>query len=77
MNATELPLPDFYDPAHAARWDHRPDQQALLGAAMRWRDAHRIAPAARRRPAITVPCGRIRRRPGADLPRRRTRAGRS
>jgi nicotinamidase-related amidase len=46
MNATELPLPEFYDPAHAARWDHRPDQQALLEAAMRWRDAHHIAPAA-------------------------------
>lgn len=41
----DLPVPDFYDPANAARWDHAPDQQALLEAADAWRRAHGIAPA--------------------------------
>lgn len=45
MKATELPVPEFYDPAHVARWDHRPDQQAVFEAAVRWRAAHAIAPA--------------------------------
>jgi nicotinamidase-related amidase len=45
MSADDLPVPAFYDPAHAARWDYRPDQQALLLEALRWRAAHRIAPA--------------------------------
>lgn len=42
----ELPLPDFYDPAHASRWEYAPDQQALSERALAWRDEHRLAPAA-------------------------------
>jgi nicotinamidase-related amidase len=45
-NHADLPVPAFYNPAHAARWDHAPDQQALLEAADAWRRAHGIAPAA-------------------------------
>jgi nicotinamidase-related amidase len=41
----DLPLPAFYDPAHAARWDYRPDQQALFDEAVRWRSSHSIPPA--------------------------------
>jgi nicotinamidase-related amidase len=41
----ELPPPPFHDPAHAGRWDHRPDAQGLLDAAVGWREAHRIPPA--------------------------------
>lgn len=46
MASSELPLPEFYDPSRAARWDYRPDQQALFEAALRWRGAHALAPAA-------------------------------
>jgi nicotinamidase-related amidase len=46
MSADELPVPAFYDPAHAARWDYRPDAQRLLEHALRWRAEHGIAPAA-------------------------------
>jgi nicotinamidase-related amidase len=42
----ELPVPAFYDPSHAARWDYRPDQQRLFEEAGRWRAAHGIAHAA-------------------------------
>ena len=28
--AQELPLPPFYDPAHAERWAYRPDPLALF-----------------------------------------------
>lgn len=42
----ELPVPGFYDPAHAARWDYRPDQQGVFEEATRWRAAHSIPPAA-------------------------------
>lgn len=41
----EIPVPDFYDPANAARWEYRPDQQALFEAAIRWRAQHGITPA--------------------------------
>ena len=42
MTRETLPLPPVYDPANAARWDYRPDQAALLGAASDWRRAHGI-----------------------------------
>jgi nicotinamidase-related amidase len=45
MSARELPLPPFYDPANAARWEHAPDQQALSAFAARWRRAHGLRPA--------------------------------
>jgi nicotinamidase-related amidase len=54
MSADELPLPPFYDAAHAARWDYRPDQQALLEAAGRWRATHNVAPAAADRRRVTL-----------------------
>jgi nicotinamidase-related amidase len=56
MSADELPLPHFYQPAGAARWDYRPDQQALLDEALRWRGAHAITPARadRRRVALLL-----------------------
>jgi nicotinamidase-related amidase len=41
-----LPIPAFHDPANAARWDYRPDQQALLERAGQWREQHRLRPAA-------------------------------
>jgi nicotinamidase-related amidase len=44
-----LPVPDFYDPAHAARWDFSPDQAALFAQAETWRERHDVAPAARDR----------------------------
>lgn len=42
----ELPLPSFYDPAHAAEWSYRPDPSRLVREAEEWRRAHRIRPAA-------------------------------
>lgn len=41
----ELPLPSFFDPRNAERWEHRPDQQALFAAAAEWRRVHGITPA--------------------------------
>lgn len=43
--STELPLPPFYRPENAERWDYRPDLQALFEHAMEWRSLHAIAPA--------------------------------
>lgn len=43
--AADLPIPGFYDPANAARWEYAPDQQALFAAADAWRREHAIAPA--------------------------------
>ncbi|WP_428265329.1 nicotinamidase [Haliangium sp.] len=43
--ATSLPLPSFYDPAHAGEWSYRPDEQALHQAAGDWRAQHGIRPA--------------------------------
>ncbi len=43
----ELPLPPFFDPRHAERWDYSPDQGALFAAAADWRRRHSIKPAAR------------------------------
>lgn len=42
----ELPLPEFYDPANASRWDYSPDQQLLSERAVTWRAEHRLAPSA-------------------------------
>lgn len=42
MTHRQLPLPRFYDPAHAERWDHAPDQQLLAEAASAWRSEHEI-----------------------------------
>lgn len=38
----ELPLPSFYDPAHAAEWSYAPDQAALFQAAQDWRRLHAL-----------------------------------
>lgn len=40
----ELPIPAFYDPAHATDWFYAPDQQALFAAAQVWRREHGIRP---------------------------------
>lgn len=44
--AATLPLPSFYDPDHAGRFDYRPDAQRVFEAADAWRRAHAIKPAA-------------------------------
>ena len=49
---TELPVPDFYVPEHAAEWSYRPDAGALFARAAFWRREHRIAPAAADRARI-------------------------
>ncbi|MFO0589192.1 MAG: nicotinamidase [Polyangiaceae bacterium] len=41
-----LPLPSFYDPKSADRWEHAPDEQALFAAAAAHRKAHGIRPSA-------------------------------
>ncbi|HEY8485576.1 MAG TPA: hypothetical protein VIL13_13260 [Longimicrobiales bacterium] len=46
LTPAELPLPPFYNPENASRWDYEPDHQALLEAAIRWRAEHGIQPAA-------------------------------
>ncbi|WP_089936933.1 nicotinamidase [Candidatus Entotheonella palauensis] len=40
-----LPVPDFYHSPHAAEWGYQADVQALLAAAMPWRQDHRVKPA--------------------------------
>jgi len=45
MSLNPLPLPDFYRPETAARWQFRADPTALLAAAGQWRRQHDIAPA--------------------------------
>ncbi len=40
-----LPLPPFYEPGSAGRWEYRPDAQRLFEAAAGWREAHGVAPA--------------------------------
>jgi nicotinamidase-related amidase len=42
----ELPIPAFYDPAHARDWAYAPDQPALFAAAQAWRREHGIRPSA-------------------------------
>ena len=41
-----LPVPDFFDAAHAAEWSYRPDAAKLHAAAATWRAQHHIVPAA-------------------------------
>jgi nicotinamidase-related amidase len=38
-----LPVPEFYDPAHASQWSYSPDQEALMERAAEWRIHHRLA----------------------------------
>ncbi|MEX0894002.1 MAG: nicotinamidase [Gemmatimonadota bacterium] len=42
----ELPVPDFYDPAHAEQWEYAPGQESLFERALAWRAAHGLRPAA-------------------------------
>lgn len=42
----ELPLPNFYQPAHAAQWSYRPRPEELLAASAEWRLRHHLKPAA-------------------------------
>lgn len=42
----ELPVPDFYEPEHAAEWAYRPRPGELLAAAAEWRRRHHLTPAA-------------------------------
>jgi nicotinamidase-related amidase len=44
--SSELPLPAFYDAAHAAEWSYRPDTQATFAAAQAWRRLHGLSAAA-------------------------------
>jgi nicotinamidase-related amidase len=44
MNA-QFPLPQFFSPSNAARWDYRPDSQALFDVAASWQRQHRVKPA--------------------------------
>jgi nicotinamidase-related amidase len=43
---SELPIPDFYRPEHAADWRYRPDAQALLERAEAWRREYGLRPSA-------------------------------
>ena len=45
----ELPVPGFYDPAHARDWSYAPDQLALFAAAQGWRREHSVCPSAQDR----------------------------
>src|SRR3954469_21770660 len=46
MKAKPLPLPAFFDPAHAASWSYRPDETALAAAGAAWRTRHQLRPSA-------------------------------
>ncbi|HEX2204611.1 MAG TPA: hypothetical protein VHG91_14980 [Longimicrobium sp.] len=46
MSTTQLPLPAFYDAAHASRMDYAPDPQAVFDAAQTYRAAHGLTSAA-------------------------------
>ena len=47
MNATKmLPVPPFYDAAHAAQSGYAPDEGKLFAEASAWRSRHDLAPAA-------------------------------
>ncbi|HVA89236.1 MAG TPA: nicotinamidase [Chloroflexota bacterium] len=41
-----VPLPQFFDPDNARRWEYRPDPQVLLDAAADWRRQYGLTPAA-------------------------------
>jgi len=43
---TQLPLPDHYDSANAARWDYYPNDWELFTAAGNWAKTNRVKPAA-------------------------------
>ncbi|GAB4561886.1 MAG: hypothetical protein Tsb0020_09740 [Haliangiales bacterium] len=43
--AAPLPLPSFYDPAHAGEWGYRPADESLRAEAAEWRRQHQIRPA--------------------------------
>ncbi len=45
-NVKELPVPSFYDPAHAREWGYRPDLAKVFGAAMDARTRFGVKPAA-------------------------------
>jgi len=44
MRFRDLPLPSFYDPHSCGRWSYRPDPQALLAQASRYREEHAVLP---------------------------------
>ena len=44
MNAI-LPLPSFYDPANAGKWDFEPNAASLLELALDWASTYKIKPA--------------------------------
>ena len=44
--AKELPLPPFFDPAHAGQFSFRPDAQNLFDAAQDWRESFQLKPSA-------------------------------
>ncbi|WP_394826056.1 nicotinamidase [Pendulispora albinea] len=47
MSARPLPLPEFFDPANAARYHYVPDAQRLFTEAARWRKEYGITPSSR------------------------------
>lgn len=44
---TQLPLPSFYDPANAARWSYRPDEQAVIEEALVFSRRHALRASAK------------------------------
>jgi len=49
-----LPLPDFFAPASAGRWDYRPDAQGLAERAAGWRRQHGLRPAGEARRKVLL-----------------------
>jgi nicotinamidase-related amidase len=47
-------VPEFYDAVNAARWDYRPDAQALFERAEEWRLRHGLRPAAEDRARVRL-----------------------
>lgn len=54
MSTTQLPVPGFYDAAHAADYAYRPDQQAVFEQATAWARAHGVRPAATDRARVLL-----------------------
>ena len=48
----ELPIPGFYDEAHARDWFYAPNQEALFAAANAWRREHGIRPSGQDRKRV-------------------------
>src|SRR5689334_10661377 len=46
MSRTTVPIPDHFDPRHAAEWSYRPDATQLATVAAGWRAQHAIKPSA-------------------------------